>query len=247
MLDVSIIAAFAAGMISFFSPCVLPLVPAYLSIVTGVSVDEIRGGDGVKTQRLRVMKGTALFFVGFTLVFVMLGAGASAVGSFLLDNRRIFELVSGLIVIAFGVFLIGVIRPAALEGDHRFAVSDTLGGWAAPVMGGAFAFGWTPCIGPILGAVLTLAATQGSVGRGAMLLLVYSMGLGIPFLISGLALSEMSRLFGWVKRHFRVINIVSGSILVAFGILLITNNVTRISSWMINVMNDLGLDFLTAI
>lgn len=247
MTDVSVFAAFFAGIISFFSPCVLPLVPAYLSMVTGLSVDELRERESAKLQRLKVLRGTGLFFLGFTLVFVMLGAGASAVGSFLLDNRRIFELISGVLVIAFGIFLMGVIRPSVLERDHRLQVSSALGGWGAPVMGGAFAFGWTPCIGPILGGVLTLAATQGSVGRGVFLLFVYSLGLGVPFLISGLALTEMSRVFGFVKRHFRTINIVAGSILVVFGVLLVTNQVTRVSNWIINVMDSLGLDGLTAI
>ncbi len=245
MLDVSLAAAFVAGMISFFSPCVLPLVPAYLSMVTGVSVDELQ--DSPKNQRLTILRGTGLFFLGFTVVFIMLGATASAAGSFLLQNKRVFELVSGIIVIVFGIFLIGLIRPGFMEADKRFQVSTSLGGWGAPVLGGAFAFGWTPCIGPILGTVLTLAATQGSIGRGVLLLFFYSLGLGVPFLVTGLALGEMTRLFGWVKRNFRLINAIAGTILIVFGILLITNNVTTVSAWITEWMDRLGLGFLTTI
>lgn len=238
--DPSVIAVFFAGMVSFFSPCVLPLVPAYLSMVAGVSVSDIE--EGTREARLKVLRGTGLFVAGFTTVFMLLGVGASAIGSFLVSHKSFFNLVSGIVIIAFGIMLMGLVRPRFLEQERRFRAGTALGTWGAPVMGAAFAFGWTPCIGPILGAVLTFAATQGTVAKGALLLLVYSLGLGIPFVATGLLLSEMSGVFGWVKRHFRAINITAGAILVVFGILMLTNNVTRISNWMLERMNDIGID-----
>jgi cytochrome c-type biogenesis protein len=238
--DPSVIAVFFAGMISFFSPCVLPLVPAYLSMVTGVSVTQIQ--EGAKGTRLRVLRGTSLFMAGFTVVFMLLGISASAIGGFLRANQDIFNLISGIIIIVFGILLIGFIRPGFLEQERRFRVGSKMGTWGAPLMGVAFAFGWTPCIGPILGAVLTFAATEGTVTKGALLLFVYSLGLGIPFLITGLLMSEVSSVFGWVKRHFRAINVTAGTILVIFGLLMITGNVTRISTWLVDRMEDLGIN-----
>lgn len=240
LTDPSVIAVFFAGLVSFFSPCVLPLVPAYLSMVTGVSVTDIQ--EGTKGTRLRVMRGTLLFLGGFTLVFMLLGVGASAIGAFLRENRNLMNWISGLVIIAFGILLIGFIRPGFIEQERRFRVDKALGGWGAPVMGAAFAFGWTPCVGPILGAVLTYAATEGTVAKGAWLLFVYSLGLGIPFLVTGLLMSEMSGVFGWVKRHFRAINVTAGTILVIFGLLMITNNVTRISNWLLDRMEQIGID-----
>lgn len=227
----SVIAALFAGVLSFFTPCVLPLVPAYLSMVTGMSVLELQ--EGASGARLKVLRGTGLFFAGFTFVFVLLGTAASAVGSFLLANQRYFNIAAGIVVVLFGLLIIGFVRPHFLEQERRFRVTDTLDGWGAPILGAAFAFGWTPCIGPILGAVLAIASTQGTAFRGAFLLFVYSLGLGIPFLVSGLALSETTRLFDWAKRHFRAINITAGLIMVTFGLLMAFNQMSRISYWLI--------------
>lgn len=246
-MDVSLVAAFAAGMLSFLSPCVLPLVPAYLSMVTGVSVAELQERETARRQRVAVVRGVALFMAGFTAVFVLLGASAATMGKFLVRNQRIFEIVFGFVIIAFGIFLAGVIRPMWLERDRRFRVGDSLGGWGAPVMGMAFAFGWTPCIGPVLGAVLTLAGATASVGRGVALLLAYAVGLGVPFLLAGLALSELSRVFGWFKRNARAINAVAGAIMIAFGLMMVFGKVTWLSQRIIGFMTWLGLDRLTAI
>jgi len=246
-VDVSLLAAFGAGMISFLSPCVLPLVPAYLSIVTGVSVAELQERETAREQRLKVLRGVALFMAGFTAVFVLLGASAATVGKFLVRNQRVFEIAFGVVIIVFGVFLAGILRPMWLERERRFRVGDSLGGWGAPVMGMAFAFGWTPCIGPILGGVLTLAAATASVGRGIALLVAYAAGLGVPFLLSGLALSELSRVFGWFKRHARLINAIAGTIMVVFGLLMVFGKVTWLSQQIIGFMTWLGLDRLTAI
>ncbi len=254
-MGVSIFAAFFAGFVSFLSPCVLPLVPAYLSIVTGVSVPELTNGvsasqAGVVTlsrasQRVKVLKGIGLFVAGFTVVFVLLGTGASAAGHFLLKNRQWFERVAGVFVIVMGLLVMGLVQPKFLLRERRFQVSSSLGGWAAPVMGAAFAFGWTPCIGPILGVVLTLAAGSHSIADGVVLLLAYALGLAIPFAISGLALSELSSAFAWVKKHYRAINIVSGAVLVSFGLLLVTGQVARISAWMLALFDQLGLERLS--
>lgn len=243
MTPVNVLGAFFAGMLSFLSPCVLPLVPAYLSMVSGVSVDELAAPKS--DQRRKVLRGTLLFLAGFTIVFVLLGAGASAIGQFLKGHKREFEVVSGVFVIAMGVFMLGFVRPKFLESDRRFRIADSVGGWAAPLMGGAFAFGWTPCIGPTLGFVMGLAANANTVAAGIGLLLVYSLGLGVPFVLSGLALSELTRVFGWVKRHFRAVELVAGGLMVVFGLLLITNQLTRLSLWATKVMDALGLDWLT--
>jgi len=271
MADATIITAFGAGALSFFSPCVLPLVPAYLSMVSGVSVEEIRAGStqlagagaGAESEdvivgeklpfwrlsptRFRVLRGTALFMFGFTVVFVFLGATSSAVGRFLLDNRTLLQTISGVFVIIFGVFLAGFLRPTVLEQERRFRFSGESGNWGAPLLGVAFAFGWTPCIGPVLGSVLTLASTSGEVGRGMTLLLSYSLGLGIPFLLSGLALSEMSGLFGFVKRHFRVINLMAGTTMVIFGFLLVFDRITWVSGQVTRFLDQIGLESLTSI
>lgn len=257
--NVSILAAFGGGMLSFLSPCVLPLVPGYLSLISGVSVTELAGHPGggagtavaVRTRRAQrtvVLRSTLLFVAGFTLVFTMLGLGASAVGQALLDHRVGFNRVAGVLVIVMGLFLAGVVTPRRLMADARFHVSPSkLGAFAPPVMGMAFAFGWTPCIGPILGGVLSLASNEDSLGRGALLLVVYSLGLGVPFVATGLALGRLSGLFGWVKRQFRTINLVAGLLLVAFGWLLLTNQLGSVSASIQRFLDRVGLDALTAI
>lgn len=239
MGSVGIIAAFFGGLVSFFSPCVLPLVPAYLSMVTGVSVDELKAPE--REQRMVVLRGILLFCAGFTVVFILLGGGTALVGSVLLRNRPVFEKVAGVLVVLMGLFLIGLLRPKSLERERRFQVAHVMGGWGAPVMGMAFAFGWTPCIGPVLGAILTIAASEGDVATGMGLLAVYSLGLAVPFVLSGLALSEMTRVFGWVKRNFRAINITAGSVMIVFGVMIFTGTLTRLSLWMFEVLDSAGI------
>ncbi len=243
MADPSIPAAFGAGLISFVSPCVLPLVPGYLSLMSGLSGAEMADAS-VATQR-RLLRSTLLFVAGFTVVFVALGATASAVGEVLLDHKVVLNRVMGSVVIVMGLFLAGVASPRLLQAEKRFHVSPSrLGPWAAPVMGVAFAFGWTPCIGPVLGGVLTLAATGNTVWKGAFLLFVYSLGLGVPFVASGLGLTRLESTFRWVKRHYRVINLVSGALLVTFGVLLFTNRLTLIASDLVNFFDTHGLGWL---
>ena len=243
MADPSIPAAFGAGVLSFVSPCVLPLVPGYLSLMSGLSGEELAEAKGVEQRR--ILWSTLLFVGGFSVVFVALGASASAIGDVLFNHREILNRVTGAIVIVMGLFLAGVASPRLLQAEKRFHVSPrTLGPYAAPVMGMAFAFGWTPCIGPVLSGVLTLAASEGTVAKGAALLFIYSLGLGLPFVASGLGLARLQGAFAWVKRHYRALNIVSGVLLAGFGVLLFTNRMTLIASDLVNFFDHHGLSWV---
>lgn len=236
----NVVVAFGAGMLSFLSPCVLPLVPGYLSLMSGLSAADLQ------TERARVLRATLLFVAGFTVVFVALGATASAVGQGLQDHQRGLNQLAGVVVIVMGVVLAGVASPAILMRERRFHVSPSaLGVFAPPVMGMAFAFGWTPCIGLVLGPILTLAAADGTVAHGMVLLIFYSLGLGVPFVLSGVALARLTSAFAWVKRHFRVINAVAGALLVAFGVLLVTDNVSWLSRHIADLLRAVGLDRLS--
>jgi cytochrome c-type biogenesis protein len=244
--DPGLIGAFAGGMLSFLSPCVLPLVPGYLSMVSGISVAELQEGDPGNMRR--VIVSTLLFVAGFTAVFVALGAAASGFGQALREHQRGFEMIAGAFVMAMGVFLAGFVSPRFLMMERRLHVSPSeLGAWAPPAMGAAFAFGWTPCIGPILAGVLGLAEHDATLTRGVVLLAAYSLGLGVPFVITGVAFDRMAGTFNFVKRHFRVINLVSGAFLFAFGFLLFTHRLTRLSSYFTDALHWLHLDFLTKI
>lgn len=238
--------AFAGGMLSFLSPCVLPLVPGYLSLMSGVSVTQLATAKGADSRKL--LQSTLLFVAGFTFVFTLLGAGASAVGQTLLRHQQGLNQVAGAITILMGLFIAGVLAPKAMQRERRFHVlPESLGVFAPPLMGMAFAFGWTPCIGPILSIVLSTAATQSTQGRGIGLLVAYSIGLGVPFVAAGIGFGRLTRVFGWVKRHFRMINLVSGAFLVAFGFLLLTNQLGPLAGTVQRFMQDVGLGRLAQI
>jgi cytochrome c-type biogenesis protein len=273
-----LLVAFGAGMLSFLSPCVLPLVPAYLSMVSGLSAAELTAlrptlvtvgadtgpaGDPELTAaeqeptaaelrrgRSRLLYGILAFIAGFTVVFTILGASASAVGRLFLTHQRALETLSGIVIVVFGALLVamaaGVALPMALAGERRFVVRPSvLGSWAPPVMGMAFAFAWTPCIGPVLGSVLALAAgTGGSATGGIALLLAYSLGLGVPFLLSGLAFGRMTDMVARVRNHLRLVDLVGGAVLIGFGLLLLTGNVHVISNAIADWLRDLHLDRL---
>ncbi len=291
-----LLVAFGAGMLSFLSPCVLPLVPAYLSMVSGLSAAELGaldrpaapvtppavvtvgasglavGAAGAATLpvdrptpatdpfpspderrrgRGRLLRGILSFIAGFTVVFTILGASASAVGRLFLTHQRALETVSGVLIVVFGAVLVamalGLTLPVALSGERRFLVRPSvLGAWAPPVMGMAFAFAWTPCIGPVLGSVLALAAgTGGSATGGIALLLAYSLGLGVPFLLSGLAFGRMTDVLARVRSRLRWVDLIGGAVLVVFGILLLTGNVDIISVHIANWLRDLHLNRLS--
>jgi cytochrome c-type biogenesis protein len=238
----SLIAAFVAGVLSFLSPCVLPLVPGYLSLMSGLGSSP---RQDVAQQRSRVVFSASLFIIGFTLVFVSYGAAASVIGSVLVDHKRLVTHVSGVLIIVMGLVVAGAFRITALMQERRFHVSPSkLGPYAAPVMGMAFAFGWTPCIGPVLAAVLTLAASRDTLNQGVGLLAVYSIGLGVPFLISAVLFDRFTATWGWFKRHGKTIDLVSGGILVFFGVLLLTGQLGRMSSLVLDWWSALGLDRL---
>jgi cytochrome c-type biogenesis protein len=235
------VVAFGAGMLSFLSPCVLPLVPGYLSLMSGVSSSQLAVQTKADTRQL--VRSTVLFVSGFTLVFVALGAAASSIGQTLGDHQRGLEQLSGVAIIVMGLFLAGFISPRVLQTERRFHVSPSrLGEWGAPVMGMAFAFGWSPCIGSVLSPILAYAASSGRLTQGILLLLFYSLGLGVPFVIAGLAFGRLTTAFSWVKRHYRVINLVSGALLVGFGVLLFLGQVNRLSVTILHWMERLGLD-----
>lgn len=238
-LFLQILIAFGGGVISCLSPCVLPLLPGYLSMMSGYSAADLELGQ-VNNRRLLAVVG--LFIAGFTLVFVAFGATASSLGRFLASNLPTASRVAGGVVTLFGLLVIGLAvsnkGPLAwFSRDARFLVRPSrLGGWAPPIMGAAFAFGWTPCIGPILTVVLTTAAVQETVGRGILLLIAYSLGLGLPFLLSALGLH---RVFRRLRPHLRPINIASGVVMTAFGVVMLTGNLNRIASFLVNVMVEI--------
>jgi cytochrome c-type biogenesis protein len=241
---IGLIVAFGAGALSFLSPCVLPLVPGYLSLMSGVQASQL--SVVTRQEQRTLLRSTLLFVSGFTAVFVALGASASTVGSALHNHQVGLNRVAGVLVILMGVFLAGLVSPRLLQQERRFHVSPSgLGSWAPPVMGMAFAFGWTPCIGPTLAVVYSLATAQGTLGRGVLLLLFYSLGLGVPFVAAGLAFGRLSGVFGWVKAHFRAINLVAGALLAGFGVLMVTNQVSILSHGVTDVLNWLGLKRLT--
>ena len=239
---VGFVVAFAAGMLSFLSPCVLPMVPGYLSLMSGVSVTD------ADADPRRLLRATLLFVVGFTVVFTALGATATALGRLLVEHQTALNRAAGIVVIAMGLFLAGLVSPRLLQRERRFHVLPSkLGVYAPPVMGMAFAFGWTPCIGAVLGPILAFATTQDTVVRGVALLVCYSLGMGVGFVGAGVAFGRLTGAFDWVKRRFAVINAVSGAVLVGFGLLLLTNRVGQVSGRLLEVMDDVGLDFLTRI
>jgi cytochrome c-type biogenesis protein len=312
-----LLVAFGAGMLSFLSPCVLPLVPAYLSMVSGLSAAELSalqpvtspesvtvarpvpvggggpapgdaatagavaapGGDAtasadssadagttadartgqgasgdpevLRRHRARLFRGILAFIAGFTVVFTILGASASSLGRLFLTHQHALEVASGVLIVVFGAVLVamaaGIALPVALSGEKRFSVRPSvLGAWAPPVMGMAFAFAWTPCIGPVLGSVLALAAgTGGSAAGGIALLLAYSLGLGVPFLLSGLAFGRMTDLLARVRGRLRIVDLVGGVILIGFGLLLLTGNVDVVSAHISTWLRDLHLNRLS--
>ena len=223
--------AFLAGLVSFVSPCVLPLVPAYLSFLTGSSLEELKAGIGT-AARLRVLLHALAFIAGFTLVFVALGASASAIGSVLRDYQRLIAQIGGIIVIVLGLQMMGVLRLPFLAMDKRLHLPSANRSYlASALVGLAFAAGWSPCIGPILAGILTLASQAGSVGQGAALLLVYSMGLALPFFLTALAIGAVLPALNRVKRFLPAIEFAAGAFLVLAGVVLFTNSFLRIAGW----------------
>ena len=217
------LAAFAAGLVSFVSPCCLPLVPGYLSFVCGLTFDEMG------SQTRKVVTSTAAFVGGFAAMFIALGAGAAVFGDVLLTNRRGLEIVAGAFIILAGLIFIGVRLPMAVYRDRRFHLRERLGIFTPIVAGVAFAIGWTPCVGPTLAAILALSAGNASPGQGAVLLGVFSLGLGIPFLMFGLLFTRALGLAATLRRHWRQVSMASGAVMILFGTLLASGGLARIT------------------
>ena len=238
--SVGLAAAFAAGLLSFLSPCVLPLIPAYLSFMTGMSSAELADPD---RRTARVMVPALLFVLGFSFVFVALGASASVLGGFVVQYRSVLEKVGGLLVIGFGMLMLGIVKVPWLYGEARADMSSAraFGKAAAFVMGMAFAAGWTPCVGPILGTILGLASASGSVGQGALLLVAYSVGLGLPFLAVALLFDRATPLLRWLNRHSLVVNRAAGTVLIAIGLLILTGRLTLLATWLSRLVPTIGV------
>ena len=239
--NTTVFAAFAVGVVSFVSPCVLPLVPGYLSAVSGVSLAEIRSGE---RSLSKLLIPSFIFCLSFTVMFVLLGMSATKLGSTLSDHRLTLNRISGVLIIALGAFFVLTPFIPALNKEWRPEALMRRAGTGGPIVAGlAFAVAWLPCTGPTLGVILTAASNQNTVGKGAGLLAVYSLGLAIPFLLCALAMASMTRFFKFFRNHFREITFVAGVILIAMGVMLYTNDLTRLNTW----ANDLGLNLISGV
>lgn len=225
--NVTLVAAFVAGFLSFVSPCVLPLIPGYISFVSGASLDEMR--EGGLAARRQVLVRSLAFVLGFSVVFIALGASASAIGAFVSDKLNILTKIAGALIILFGLHMMGVFRLAFLDNEKRAQTQrKPTGPLGAFLVGLAFAFGWTPCIGPILAGILVVASSRETVGEGVILLAVYSLGLGVPFLLTSVAIDRFFSVAAAIRRHYHAIEMASGGLLVAIGVLIFTEQLTVI-------------------
>jgi cytochrome c-type biogenesis protein len=235
---VGILAALGAGIVSFISPCVLPLVPGYLSAVTGVSVGELD-----RASWRRVLVPSLIFVASFSAIFILLGLGATGIGSTLQDHRQTLEKVAGGVIIALGALFVASLFITRLNREWHVDALMMRAGKGGPLIAGmAFAIAWTPCIGPTLGAILTAASLSGSAAHGALLLAFYSAGLGIPFLATALAFSRMTTAFAAIKRHYAGIMAFGGAILIAMGVLILTGDFAQLNIQAQRLTNDLGLN-----
>jgi cytochrome c-type biogenesis protein len=231
--DVSIFAALFAGLISFLSPCVLPLVPPYLVYLAGTSVERLADEEPPVQVKHDVLLAAALFVGGFSTVFVALGAGASAVGGLLRYYSHELSIVAGIAIIVMGLHFLGLTRVGLLHRQARMQMATPVGLWGAFAMGLAFAFGWTPCIGPILATILAVAASEATVAKGAGLLAVYSLGLGVPFMIAALAIEPFTAFLARFRKHLAHVERVMGGLLVLTGIAFLFGFFVRLNSWLI--------------
>ena len=239
MLDVSLPAALLGGLISFLSPCVLPLVPPYLSFLAGTTFDRLQAGDD-RSVRRRAVLAALLFVAGFSTVFVLLGATASALGQVVRQYLTVLSTVAGLAIIAMGLHFLGVFRIGLLYREARFQVPRPVGLWGAYLMGLAFAFGWTPCIGPILAAILAVAGSETSVAKGAVLLGVYSAGLGLPFLLAAFAMKPFAAFMKRMRARFALVERTMGALLVLTGVAFLAGWLTDASFWLLETFPALG-------
>lgn len=231
-MNLSVLVAMSAGLFSFLSPCVLPLFPSYLSFITGMSFEEFKDQSVARSTRRKVMLHSLFFILGFSAVFITLGASFSALGSLLLQYQTLIRKIGGILIIFFGLYIMGLFKIPLLARYAQVHLQDKPAGYLGSLLVGlSFAIGWTPCVGPILGAILTLASTSGEVNQGMMLLGAYSLGLGIPFFLSSLALHKFLHLFQRFNRYIQAVHVTGGVILVVAGILLYTGYMTILNTY----------------
>jgi cytochrome c-type biogenesis protein len=240
--DTTVIAAFAVGFVSFVSPCVLPLVPGYLSAVSGVSIAEMRSGE----HRLSTVLWPAVVFcLSFTLMFVALGMTATGIGSALRSSKQTLDAIAGIVIVAMGVFFVLTPFVPRLNREWRPDALISRAGAGGPIIAGlAFAIAWTPCVGPTLASILAAASTSDTVGHGGVLLAFYSAGLAVPFLLTAVAFDRATTAFRWIRDRYLLVTAVSGAVLILMGVLMLTGELTRLNVEAQSLLQDLGLDFL---
>jgi cytochrome c-type biogenesis protein len=238
--DVTFLAALVAGLVSFLSPCVLPLVPPYLVFLAGTSLERFADKELEPRVRRETVLAAALFVLGFSTVFVALGASASAIGSLIRAYSGPLATVAGIVIIVMGLHFLGLTPIGLLHRQKRMEVSKPVGLWGAYVIGLAFAFGWTPCIGPILAAILAVAASEQTVAKGASLLAVYSLGLGIPFIVAAFAVEPFAAFLARFKKYLRRVEQAMGALLVLTGIAFLTGSISQLSIWLLEAFPALG-------
>ncbi|MGH2405962.1 MAG: cytochrome c biogenesis CcdA family protein [bacterium] len=236
MSEVNLILAFAAGLLGFLSPCVVPLIPGYLSFVSGISLAEMSLEE--RRRHLgRVLLTTSLFVLGFSTIFTAMGASASALGDLVLGNRLLLSRIGGAVVIALGLAVLGIIKVPGLYRERRFDMQRRpVGLLGAFPVGMAFGFAWTPCVGPVLTAVLTLAAASKTASSGALLLFAYSLGLGVPFLVTAVLMSTAFDAMGWLRRNARAVTTISGVFLLVMGAAMVTDLLFTLNTWLIRLV-----------
>jgi cytochrome c-type biogenesis protein len=241
-VDTTVVAAFAVGFVSFISPCVLPLVPGYLSTISGASFADIEAGKA----RREVLGPALLFCLAFSIMFVALGMTATGIGQTLQDHRQLLREISGVVIALLGAFFIATLFIGRLNREWRPEALMSHAGTGGPVIAGlAFAVAWLPCTGPTLGAVLTAASNETTVGQGGVLLAFYALGLAVPFVLSALAFSHVSGFFRFFRNHYTAITLISGVILIAMGAMLYTNELTRLNAEALALMDDLGINLFS--
>ncbi len=239
MNDISYSLAFAAGLVSFISPCVLPLIPSYVSYITGISFEDLTSSVNRKQIRAITLIHSLLFVTGFSLVFISLGASSSAIGGLFYNYQDSIRIVGGIVIIIFGLFVADVLKISFLSREKKLHIADKPAGYfGTSFIGMAFAAGWTPCIGPILGSILMYAGAKGSISYGVKLLGVYSLGLAVPFVLSALGINLFLSYSRRLLKYMRIIKIISGLLLIIFGVLLLTDKVSQLTS----LFPDFGID-----
>jgi cytochrome c-type biogenesis protein len=232
-----VLIAFSAGLLSFLSPCVLPLIPSYVTFITGLSLDDVQSA-----RRAALIHGT-LFVLGFSLIFLAMGAGATLLGQVLLQYRDWISRIGGVVIIVFGLYLLGVLNIGFLSRERRFHVADKPVGYLGTMLVGiAFGAGWTPCLGPILGSILVYTGSQADLGRGMWLLSAYSAGLAVPFLLSAIAIDRFTAFFQRMRKQMVWISRVSGAVMILIGVLLVTNYFTVLASWLTTLTPEFLLE-----